>query len=153
MALPEITLIGNLAGDAEIKTSQAGTQYVKFTVAQSTRRLNQQTSQWEDGDVLWANCTLFDSKNHPYVASLASVLVKGAPVIVTATVRTDKYTAADGTPRSTTSYTVNRVGVDLTRQRTGSNTPIASASSAGFGAAPVSVSASAPSDGFVEPDF
>ena len=151
MALPEITLVGNLAGDAEIKTSQAGTQYVKFTVAQSTHRLNPQTNTWEDGDVLWANCTLFDSKNHPYVASIASALVKGAPVIVTATVRTDKYTAADGTPRSTTSYTVNRVGVDLTRQKTGSNTPITSASTAGFSAAPAS--ASAPSDGFGEPDF
>lgn len=149
MALPEITLVGNLAGDAEIKTSQAGTQYVKFTVAQSTRRLNQQTNTWEDGDVLWANCTLFDSKNHPYVASLASVLVKGAPVIVTATVRTDKYTAADGTPRSTTSYTVNRVGVDLTRQKTGASTPAVSTPATGFGSTP----ASAPSDGFAEPDF
>lgn len=135
MALPEITLIGNLAGDAEIKTSQAGTQYVKFTVAQSTRRLSQQTNQWEDGDVLWANCTLFDSKNHPYVASLASVLVKGAPVIVTATVRTDRYTAQDGTKRSTTSYTVNRIGLDLTRQKQGTTVAQQSA------------------DSFPEPDF
>lgn len=119
MALPEITLVGNLAGDAEIKTSQAGTQYVKFTVVQSTRRLNPQTNTWEDGDVLWANCTLFDSKNHPYVASIASALVKGAPVIVTATVRTDRYTAQDGTKRSTTSFTVNRIGLDLTRQKQG----------------------------------
>lgn len=135
MALPEITLVGNLAGDAEIKTSQAGTQYVKFTVVQSTRRLNPQTNTWEDGDVLWANCTLFDSKNHPYVASIASALVKGAPVIVTATVRTDRYTAQDGTKRSTTSFTVNRIGLDLTRQKQG---------------APV-VQQSA--DSFPEPDF
>ena len=135
MALPEITLVGNLAGDAEIKTSQAGTQYVKFTVAQSTRRLSQQTNTWEDGDVLWANCTLFDSKNHPYVASIASALVKGAPVIVTATVRTDRYTAQDGTKRSTTSYTVNRIGLDLTRQKQGTTVAQQSA------------------DSFPEPDF
>ena len=135
MALPEITLVGNLAGDAEIKTSQAGTQYVKFTVAQSTRRLNPQTNTWEDGDVLWANCTLFDSKNHPYAASIASALVKGAPVIVTATVRTDRYTAQDGTKRSTTSYTVNRIGLDLTRQKQGTTVAQQSA------------------DSFPEPDF
>lgn len=135
MALPEITLVGNLAGDAEIKTSQAGTQYVKFTVAQSTRRLNPQTNTWEDGDVLWANCTLFDSKNHLYVASIASALVKGAPVIVTATVRTDRYTAQDGSKRSATSFTVNRIGLDLTRQKQGA--PVAQQSA----------------DSFPEPDF
>lgn len=53
-------LIGRLTRDPEIRNTQSGVRIANFTVAVGSRRRNQQTGEWEDGDTLFMDCNAFD---------------------------------------------------------------------------------------------
>jgi single-strand DNA-binding protein len=49
----QITTIGNLTGDPELRFLANGTGMVKFTVASTPRTMDRQSGQWKDGDPLF----------------------------------------------------------------------------------------------------
>lgn len=78
----EITVMGTLTRDPEIKYAQSGTPMLKLALAATRRAQNRGTKQWEDdGDPLYIDVTLFGDRE----GYLGDVLHKGDQVSVTGT--------------------------------------------------------------------
>lgn len=55
----QLTITGNLAGTPELRFSQSGNPVANFTIADTPRKYNKATSEWEDGTTLWMRCVAF----------------------------------------------------------------------------------------------
>ena len=79
MALPQITITeGTLVADPELHYGQSGTAVVNFRVASNSRRKNDQTGQWEDGDTTFLSVSAFRG----LAENIASQFGKGDKVSV-----------------------------------------------------------------------
>lgn len=56
----DITVFGNLTEDPELKFTPSGKAVVNFTLAQSKRKRNRETDQWEDDYVNFFRCTAWE---------------------------------------------------------------------------------------------
>ena len=54
-----ITVVGNIVADPELRFTPAGAAVANFRVASTPRRYNQQTSQWEDGEAMFLTCNVW----------------------------------------------------------------------------------------------
>ena len=48
----QITLVGNLTGDPDLRFTPSGAAVANFTVASTPRTFDRQTGEWRDGEVL-----------------------------------------------------------------------------------------------------
>ena len=74
-----ITVVGNLANDPELKTTQSGLTVVSLNVASTPRTFNRNTSTWDDGETVWVRCTAW----RELAENISRSLTKGTRVIVT----------------------------------------------------------------------
>src|SRR5699024_6292463 len=56
---PYITVVGNLAGDPELRFTASGHAVANFTIAQTPRSRNQQTGEWVDDETLWVRASVW----------------------------------------------------------------------------------------------
>jgi single-strand DNA-binding protein len=89
MAKCTIQVKGNLARDVEAKVSKAGKMYSVLSVG-STPSKKLPTGEWENGETMWFNVTVFAELN-PFEFK------KGTPVEVEGTFVAKHYTKKDGT--------------------------------------------------------
>ncbi|MFE2045706.1 single-stranded DNA-binding protein [Streptomyces sp. NPDC059477] len=87
MSLPTLTGVGRLTADPELRFTQSGKAVASIALAFNSRRLNQQTQQWEDGDTFYIRGTVWDRLAENATESLA----KGVEVLVTGEVRTERW--------------------------------------------------------------
>lgn len=52
-----LTIIGNLTGEPETRTTSKGDAVCNFSIAATPRTFNRQTNQCEDGQALFMRCT------------------------------------------------------------------------------------------------
>src|SRR3954451_24797485 len=95
--LPEITIIGTLTGDPELRFTTTGIEVCNFTVAANDRRLNRDTGQWEDGDATFLRCTLWRQAGE----NVAESLRRGNRVVVVGVLRQRSYETKEGEMRTT----------------------------------------------------
>ncbi len=74
----QITVVGNLTGDPELRFIQSGAAVVNFTVASTPRTFDRQSNEWKDGDTLFMRCSLWREA----AENVAESLTKGMRVIV-----------------------------------------------------------------------
>lgn len=103
-----ITIIGNLTDAPELRFTSAGVAVCKFTVA-STPRVRK-GEQWEDGEPTFMTCTAW----RQLAENAAESLPKGARVIVTGRLRTERWETSEGEKRSRVTLDADGVGPDLT---------------------------------------
>lgn len=72
-----LAIVGNLAADPELRTTQSGKQVCNVTVASTPRVFDKQTNQWTDGQALFLRCTAWGD----FATHIASTLSKGMRVI------------------------------------------------------------------------
>lgn len=53
----ELTIVGNLTADPELRSISTGSSVCNFTIAATPRTFNRQSGQWEDGQALFMRCT------------------------------------------------------------------------------------------------
>lgn len=111
---PQLTLVGNLTTAPELRYSQQGVAVANFTVAQTPRRLNRTTNEWEDLETLFQRCTLW----REYAEHAAASLSQGDRVVVVGDLGAESYMTkpTDGTEpqkRTVTVLTVSDVGPAL----------------------------------------
>lgn len=82
------TIIGNLGRDAEIKTSDAGSNRLVFSVADTVGWGENQKTQW-------VNCTLFGKR----ADSLIKYMLKGTKVVIFGEVSVREYEDKNGCNR------------------------------------------------------
>lgn len=109
MSLSQITVVGNLVADPELRFTQSGDAVANFRIASTPRRYNSQTQQWEDGEALFLNCTVWKQ----YAENVKNSLAKGMSVIVTGKVKQRSYQTKEGENRISFEVDVNEIGPSL----------------------------------------
>ncbi|WP_216588554.1 single-stranded DNA-binding protein [Streptomyces brasiliscabiei] len=85
--LPTLTGVGRLTGDPELRFTQSQKAVASIPLAFNSRRLNQQTNQWEDGDTFFVRGTVWER----LAENAAETLAKGMEVLVTGDLRTERW--------------------------------------------------------------
>lgn len=103
-----VTITGRLGDDIELRYSGSGKAVANGRVADTPRRLNQQTNTWEDaGETLWLGFSIWDTK----AEALAEAAHKGDLVTVTGTLVARSWDAQDGSRRTVTEIKATDVAV------------------------------------------
>jgi len=105
---PQITLVGNLTADPELRFTGANIPVASFTVASTPRHQNRQTQEWEDGEPLFVRCSVW----REYGENVAQSLTKGMRVIVQGRLQSRSY-EKDGQTRRSLEMQVDEVGPSL----------------------------------------
>ena len=105
-----ITMIGNLTADPELRFLPNGTAMVKFTIASTPRTFDRASGEWKDGDPLFMNCTAFrDIAEH-----IAESLTRGTRVILTGRLQLSRWEDKEtGDKRSAYGVDVDEIGPSL----------------------------------------
>jgi single-strand DNA-binding protein len=104
----QITVVGNLTGDPELRFISSGAAVVNFTVASTPRTFERQTNEWKDGETLFMRCSLWREA----AENVAESLTKGMRVIVTGRLVSRSW-EANGEKRTVTEMQVDEVGPSL----------------------------------------
>ena len=104
----QITVVGNLTGDPELRFIQSGAAVVNFTVASTPRTFDRQSNEWKDGETLFMRCSLWREA----AENVAESLTKGMRVLVTGRLVSRSW-EANGEKRTVTEMQVDEVGPSL----------------------------------------
>src|SRR4051795_4437119 len=104
-----ITLVGNLTDDPELRFTPSGAAVANFTVASTPRFLDKQTNEWKDGDALFLRCSIWRQA----AENVAESLQRGARVIVQGRLKQRSYETKEGEKRTVYEIDVDEVGPSL----------------------------------------
>jgi single-strand DNA-binding protein len=120
-----ITLIGNLTAEPELKFLSSGACVANFTVASTPRTYDKTSGEWKDGEALFMRCSLWRDA----AENAAESLTRGTRVIVTGKLEARSYDK-DGEKRTVTELKVEEIGPSLryataqvTKRNAGANKP------------------------------
>lgn len=107
-----VTIVGNLAADPELRYTQGGVAVTSLRVGSTPRTFNRQTSQWEDGETVWVRCTAW----RDLAENIANSLQKGTRVIVSGRLKpASAYQSANGEARASIELEIEEIGPSLLR--------------------------------------
>jgi single-strand DNA-binding protein len=104
----EITIVGNLTADPELRYTQTGLAVANFTVASTPRVFDRQSNDWKDGDPLFMRCSIW----REFAEQVQASLVKGNRVIVTGNLKQRTY-EKDGQKHTVMELEVLEIGPSL----------------------------------------
>ena len=102
----QITLIGNLTSDPELRFTPNGAAVANFTVASTPRTFDRQSNEWKDGDAMFLNCSIW----RQYAEHVAESLQKGMRVIVQGRLKSRSYETREGEKRTVFEVEVDEIG-------------------------------------------
>jgi len=104
-----ITIIGNLVDDPELRFTPSGAAVAKFRVASTPRFFDRNTNEWKDGDSLFLQCQIWRQA----AENVAESLTRGMRVIVTGRLKQRSYETKEGEKRTVYEVEVDEVGPSL----------------------------------------
>src|SRR5688572_1444096 len=104
-----ITVIGNLTDDPELRFTPSGAAVAKFRVASTPRIMDRQTNEWKDGEPLFLSCTVWRQA----AENVAESLQRGARVVVTGRLKQRSYETREGEKRTVIELEVDEIGPSL----------------------------------------
>jgi single-strand DNA-binding protein len=107
-----VNLKGRLIKDPEMRFTNGGKAVVQFTVV-TAKRFKDQQGQWTEQDTSFWDVTAFDA----LAENIAENCVKGTAVIVTGSMRQEKWVNKEGENRTSWKVLAEDVGVSL-KQKT-----------------------------------
>ena len=105
----QITLVGNLTGDPDLRFTPSGAAVANFTVASTPRTFDRQSGEWRDGEAMFINCAVW----RQYAEHVAESLTKGMRVIVQGRLKSRSYETQQGERRTVFEVDVDEVGPSL----------------------------------------
>lgn len=105
----QITLIGNIVNDPELKYTPQGIAVASFRVASTPRKFDRQANEFKDGDSLFLTCTVWRQA----AENAAESLQRGMRVIVSGNLRQRSYETREGEKRTVYEVDVEDVGPSL----------------------------------------
>ena len=105
----QITIVGNLTDDPELRFTPSGAAVAKFRVASTPRTFDRQTNEWKDGESLFLTCSVWRQA----AENVAETLTKGARVIVQGRLKQRSYETREGETRTVYELDVDEVGPSL----------------------------------------
>lgn len=106
---PVVTIIGNVAGEPELRFAPSGVAVARFTVANTPREKNRQTGEYEDGETMWVRVTAFKQMAENAVESLT----KGSRVVVTGRLKQESWEDKQGEKRTSLVLLADEIGASL----------------------------------------
>ncbi|MFM5967950.1 MAG: single-stranded DNA-binding protein [Micrococcales bacterium] len=105
-----VTIVGNLADDPELRYTQGGVAVVSVRVGSTPRTYNRNTNTWDDGETVWVRCTAW----REVAENVAQSLTKGTRVIVTGRLKAPSaYQTAQGEARASLELEIEEIGPSL----------------------------------------
>jgi single-strand DNA-binding protein len=104
-----ITIIGNLVNDPELRYTPTGQAVATFRVASTPRYMDRTTNEWKDGDSLFLSCNVWRQA----AENVAESLQRGMRVIVTGRLKQRSYETREGEKRTVYEIEVDEVGPSL----------------------------------------
>jgi single-strand DNA-binding protein len=95
----QITVVGNLTGDPELRFTPSGAAVANFTVASTTRILDKQTNEWKDGDTVFLRCNVwrqYETRDGGKGTSVECEVDDVGPVLKYATAKVTKVARSGG---------------------------------------------------------
>ena len=105
----QVTVVGNLTNDPELRFTPSGQAVASFTVASSSRVLDKQTNEWKDGDTVFMRCSVW----RQYAENVAESLTRGTRVIVHGRLKQRSYETKEGEKRTVYELEVDEIGPSL----------------------------------------
>ena len=102
-----LTIVGRLAFDVEVRFNPSGDAVASGRIADTPRRKNQQTGEWEGGETLWLSFTLWGRK----AEVLADTAKKGDLVMLTGTLVQRSFEDKHGEQRTVIEVKATEVAV------------------------------------------
>jgi single-strand DNA-binding protein len=103
-----ITIVGNLTADPDLKYVSGDKAVANFTIASTPRKFDATTKEWVDGDTLFMRASLWKEA----AENAADSLRKGQRVIVTGRLKQRSY-EKDGQTRSVVELEAEEIGPSL----------------------------------------
>jgi single-strand DNA-binding protein len=126
----QITLVGNLVDDPQLRYTPTGQAVANFRVASTPRFLDRNTNEWKDGDSLFLSCNVWRQA----AENVAESLQRGMRVIVSGRLRQRSYETKEGEKRTVYEVEVDEVGPSL--RNASAKVTKTSRSTGGFGGGP-----------------
>ncbi len=96
MSLPLLTGTARLVDDPELRFTPNGKAVAKVRLAFSDRKKNESTGQWEDGDKIFLEASVW----HEEAEHIAESLQRGHEVLVSGKLRQREYQTREGEKRT-----------------------------------------------------
>jgi single-strand DNA-binding protein len=107
----QITIVGNLVNDPELRFTSTGQPVATFRVASTPRIRDSATGEWKDGDSLFLSCNVW----RQMAENVAESLQRGMRVIVSGRLRQRSYETQQGEKRTVYEVEVDDIGPSLLR--------------------------------------
>lgn len=104
-----ITVVGNIVDDPELRFTPSGSPVANFRVASTPRKYNRDTNQWEDGEAMFLTCNVWRQA----AENVAETLTKGVRVIVQGKLKARTFQTREGDNRTVFEVDVEEVGPSL----------------------------------------
>lgn len=105
----QITVVGNLTADPELRYTQSGLAVANFTIASTPRTFDKQRNEYVDGEALFLRASVW----REFAEHVAGSLTKGARVIATGRLRQRSYETAQGEKRTSIELEIDEIGPSL----------------------------------------
>jgi single-strand DNA-binding protein len=92
----QLTLVGNLVDDVELRFTPSGVATARFRIASTPRFLDKQTDTWKDGESLFLTCNVWRQA----AENCAESLQRGMRVIVQGRLKQRSYETREGEKRT-----------------------------------------------------
>lgn len=105
----QITVVGNLTADPELRFTQSGVAVAGFTIASTPRTFDRQANEWKDGDTLFLRASVWKE----FAGHVAGSLTKGMRVVAQGYLKQRSYKDRDGNDRTSIELEVQEIGPSL----------------------------------------
>jgi single-strand DNA-binding protein len=105
----QLTLVGNLVDDPELRFTPSGAAVANFRVASTPRVFDRQANEFKDGESMFLSCTVW----RQYAENVAESLQRGMRVIVQGRLKQRSYDTREGEKRTVFEIDVDEVGPSL----------------------------------------
>jgi single-strand DNA-binding protein len=105
----QITIVGNLVDDPELRFTPNGQAVAKFRIASTPRFLDRQSNEWKDGESLFLTCNVWRQA----AENCAESLQRGMRVIVQGRLKQRSYETREGEKRTVYEIEADEVGPSL----------------------------------------
>jgi len=105
----QITVVGNLTNDPELRFTPSGAAVANFTIASTPRNFDRQKNEFVDGETLFLRASVWREA----AENVAESLTKGMRVIVTGRLKSRSYETKEGEKRTVIELEVDEIGPSL----------------------------------------
>jgi single-strand DNA-binding protein len=105
----QVTIVGNLGSDPEMRYTPGGNAVTTFNVAVPQRKKNNETGKYEDSGTTWYRCVCW----RQIAENAAESLARGMRVIVVGSLASRDWVSKEGEKRVSWEVNVDAAGPDL----------------------------------------